>query len=91
MCAGFGQWLLAHAVLQRFKDAGLLLKPKKRDLLNLQVSFQGNMVDGGGIHPDPVKIAAVNEWAVPEDITFSQEHFRFSFILPPLRARFLYN
>ncbi|KAL7882597.1 hypothetical protein SRHO_G00002550 [Serrasalmus rhombeus] len=55
-------------VFERLSRYGLKLRPDKCNLLQKQVKFLGHVVDGCGVRPDPEKIAAVQEWAVPTTI-----------------------
>ena len=52
-------------VLQRLRDAGLKLSPKKCILLQQSVSFLGHVVSNHGVSTDPKKIEAVRTWASP--------------------------
>jgi hypothetical protein len=55
-------------VLQRFRDAGLKLKPSKCSLLQRSVGFLGHVVSGLGISVDPKKISAVVDWPTPINV-----------------------
>jgi transposase InsO family protein len=52
-------------VFERFKAAGLKLKPSKCFFFQRSVSFLGHVVSGDGIGADPEKIRAVAEWPTP--------------------------
>jgi len=54
-----------EAVLIRFREAGLKLKPSKCQLFREQVAYLGHVVSSEGIHTDPAKIEAVKEWPTP--------------------------
>jgi len=56
-------------VLDRLKEAGLKLKPKKCQLFKHQVHFLGHLIDRAGIHTDPDKIRQIENWPVPENLT----------------------
>ena len=56
-------------VLDRFRDAGLKLKPSKCHLFQKEVAYLGHVVSREGIHTDPVKIEAVRDWPVPSTQT----------------------
>ena len=58
-----------EAVLQRFRAAGLKLKPQKCELFQKSVSFLGHVVTPEGVHCDPKKIQAVRDWPVPQNVT----------------------
>ena len=71
-------------VLQRIKDAGLKLKPKKCELFTEEILYLGFKVSGKGVKPDPSKIEAVVNWPVPNTVTkvrafmgFANYHRRF--------------
>jgi len=55
-------------ILDRFRSAGLKLKPEKCSLMQRSVSFLGHVVSGDGIATDPEKIRVVAEWPVPISI-----------------------
>ena len=55
-------------VLERFKEAGLKLKPKKCFLFRKKVNYLGHVVSEDGIETDPDKIKAVLEWSTPETV-----------------------
>ena len=52
-------------VLQRLRDAGLKLNPKKCILLQQSVPFLGHVVSNHGVSTDPKKIEAVRTWPSP--------------------------
>jgi hypothetical protein len=52
-------------VLERFRSAGLKLKPPKCHLFQKQVHYLGHVVSSDGIHTDPSKIDAVRDWPIP--------------------------
>ena len=54
-----------RAVLDRFRAAGLKLKPSKCHLFQRQVAYLGHVVSPEGIHTDPAKIEAVRDWPTP--------------------------
>ena len=53
-------------VLDRFRAAGLKLKPAKCELLQQQVSYLGHVVSAQGVATDPEKLEAVKDWKIPE-------------------------
>ena len=53
-------------VLQRLRDAGLKLSPKKCILLQQSVPFLGHVVSDHGVSTDPKKIEAVSMWPSPQ-------------------------
>ena len=52
-------------MLDRLRDAGLKLKPKKCELFSKSVPFQGHIISDEGVATDPEKIKAVQELPVP--------------------------
>lgn len=56
-------------VLQRLRNAGLKLSPKKCNLFQQSVKFLGHVVSGEGLSTDPEKTRAVAEWPVPSKVT----------------------
>ena len=56
-------------VLNRIREAGLTLKPKKCRLFRQSVSFLGHVVSSEGVSCDPEKIEAVKSWETPKTVT----------------------
>ena len=56
-------------VLDRVRQAGLKISPKKCDLFKKEVAFLGHIVGKEGISTDPKKIEAVSEWPRPKNAT----------------------
>ncbi|KAJ8037598.1 hypothetical protein HOLleu_18448 [Holothuria leucospilota] len=56
-------------VLGRLMEAGLKLKPSKCEFFKPEVSFLGHVVSADGIKTDPKKVEAVQNWAVPQNVT----------------------
>ena len=56
-------------VLQRLQRAGLKLKPSKCTLAKEEVTYLGYVVSSKGVHTDPRKVQAVQEFPVPENVT----------------------
>ena len=52
-------------VFDRFRAAGLKLKPKKCFFGRKKVKFLGHVVSEEGVRPDPAKIQAIKEYPVP--------------------------
>ena len=53
-------------VLDRLREAGLKLSPKKCHLLQRVVEFLGHVVSDQGVSTDPKKVEAVRSWPVPQ-------------------------
>ena len=63
------QLVRLRLVLERFRQAGLKLKPSKCCLLQTSVAFLGHVVSAGKISVDPKKVADVVDWPIPMNIT----------------------
>lgn len=57
-----------NLVLDRFRGAGLRLKPSKCCLLAERVEFLGHIVSAKGVEVDPGKIARVKDWPEPRNL-----------------------
>ena len=55
-------------VFDKFRAAGLKLKPSKCHLLQRQVQYLGHVVSQDGIQTDPEKTRAVEEWPIPRSV-----------------------
>ena len=56
-------------VFRKLRATGLELKPKKCDLLQTQVNYQGHVLNKTGIRPNPQKLEAVRDWEGPKTVT----------------------
>ena len=56
-------------VFERFRQAGLKLKPSKCFLLRPSVPYLGHVISAQGVNTDPDKIEAVRQWPVPSKVT----------------------
>ena len=54
------------AVLHRLQESGLTLNAQKCEFLRTEVKFLGHIIDDKGIHPDPAKIAAIQNVSEPK-------------------------
>jgi hypothetical protein len=54
-----------HHVFQRFREAGLKLKPTKCTFCQPEVSFLGHVVSRTGIATDPSKVESIRKWPAP--------------------------
>lgn len=52
-------------VFQRFRDAGLKLKPRKCKFFQREMEFLGKVISDKGVTISPSKIVAVQEWPIP--------------------------
>ena len=73
-----------RAVLERIRQSGLKLQPKKCDLFRKELLYLGFIISGEGVKPDPEKLRAIRNWPVPCNITdirsflgFCNYHRRF--------------
>ena len=55
-------------VFERLREANLKLKPSKCVLFQKSVKFLGHIVSEEGIHTDPEKVKAVQDWPVPRNV-----------------------
>ena len=55
------------AVLQRFREAGLKLKPSKCTFFQKEVKFLGHLINGKGVLPDPDNVQKIVAWPTPTD------------------------
>ena len=55
-------------VLDRLRDAGLRLKPKKCCFAKLEVEYLGHVVSAQGVRTDPKKLKAINEYPTPTNL-----------------------
>ena len=70
----FGKTLKDHLiqldeVLDRFRENGLKLKPKKCQFFQEKVQFLGYVVSKEGVQPLPENIEEVKSWPIPQDVT----------------------
>ena len=55
-------------VLNRLRQAGLKLKPKKCKFAQLEVEYLGHIVSSEGIRTDPKKLQAVHDFSIPTNV-----------------------
>ncbi len=48
------------------KTAGIKLQPEKCHFGKKSVEFLGHVVGVEGVQPNPMKVAAINEWGIPQ-------------------------
>ena len=56
-------------VFQKFREAGLKLKPSKCELFKTSLLYLGHIVSEDGIRTDPKMIEAILQWPVPLTVT----------------------
>lgn len=56
------------AVLQRCREKGLKLNPKKIQLAVPEVKYMGHILSADGVKPDPVKVSAIENLEPPTDV-----------------------
>ena len=74
-------------VLSQLQEAGLKLKPQKCHFLCSEVTYLGHLVSAAGIHSDPTKIQAIQNWPTPQ----SAEEVRQFLGLASYYRRFVYG
>ena len=60
-------------VLQKLKQANLIVKPEKRALCREEVSYLGHIVSKHGVANDPEKTKQVSSWPTPTTIQEVQQ------------------
>ena len=55
-------------VLQRFREAGLKLKPAKYNFFRREVKFLGHVINADGVLPDPNNVEKIVNWPVPRTV-----------------------
>ena len=55
-------------VFERFREAGLKLKPSKCHFGQKKVKFLGHVISKDGVRPDPAKVSAIKEDQVPRSV-----------------------
>ena len=55
-------------VFDRFREAGLKLKPSKCHFGQKKVKFLGHVISKDGVLPDPDKVSAIKEYPVPRSV-----------------------
>ena len=55
-------------VIELLSEAGLKIKPSKCHFICQQVEYLGHLVTPSGIHPNPDRMQAVNEFPVPQSV-----------------------
>ena len=66
-----------RAILDRIRDAGLMLKPAKCKLFSEQVLYLGHVISPAGMSPDPAKLRVLADWPVPTTVRELQSFFGF--------------
>ena len=80
-------FLNVAGVLQRLKEAGLKVKPKKCHLFRSKMKYLGYVVSNGGVQTDPEKVKCVVDWPVPS----TQKVLRQFLGLASYYRRFVHN
>ena len=55
-------------VIEKLREAGLKLNPKKCVLFKKEVKFLGHVVSENGVATDPEKTKSVSEWPIPKSV-----------------------
>ena len=58
-----------EAVMERFRKAGLKLKPEKCQFFQREVKFLGYLLSQDGVKPHPDNLEKIKNWPVPKDET----------------------
>jgi hypothetical protein len=67
-----------QSVLERFRNAGLMLKLTKCSFCKKQTSFLGHIVSADGVATDPSKTAKVSSWPQPTSVKEVQQFLGFA-------------
>ena len=62
-----GRLAILRAVLVRFREYGLKLKPKKCELFQKEVEFRGRVVGPRGMHIGPGYVNDIEDWPRPKN------------------------
>ena len=62
-----GHLAILRAVLVRFREYGLKLKPKKCELFQKEVEFRGRVVGPRGMHIGPGYVKDIEDWPRPKN------------------------
>lgn len=60
-------------VLQKLREAGLKLKPRKCSIGQQRLQYLGHIVDSQGVRPDPANIEALTNYPVPTNVKKVQQ------------------
>ena len=63
-----GQLQILKSVFDRVRAAGLMFNLKKCSFFQRKVLFLGHQVSADGLAPDPAKVEAIEQWAVPKSV-----------------------
>ncbi len=66
-----------RTVLQRFRQHGLKLKPKKCSLCQREIQFLGHRIDQNGVHITKAKTESVLDWPTPRNRTEMESFLGF--------------
>ena len=66
------RWL--EMVLRKPRECRITLNWAKCEFAQLQVKFQGYIIDQNGVHPDPLKVEAITDMPPPTNKT-EAKHF----------------
>ena len=67
-----------RCVLERIREWGLKLKPKKCKLFRTEVEFLGRVVSAQGMTADPGKVQTVLDWPVPKTVRQVRQFLGFA-------------
>jgi len=61
--------LVLREIFALCREQKLTLKPEKCLLLQDHIPYLGHIISGTGIRPDPVKLAGIKEWPIPNNLS----------------------
>ena len=65
------------ALMERWRERGLVLNKDKRRLREKDVRFIGHLITAGGLKPDPEKVKAVNDMPNPTNVAVVRRFLGF--------------
>src|SRR6201992_295870 len=60
---------ILREIFQLCRENRLTLVPEKCLFLKPEIPYLGHIISGAGIRPDPVKLAGIKEWPVPNSVS----------------------
>lgn len=72
-----------HKLMQRAREHGLVFNPNKCHIKGDSIKFFGNIYNKNGVHPDPEKVQAIANLAVPNDVSELQSFLGMVTYLAP--------
>ena len=58
-----------RAVFEKFKEAGVKIKPLKCEFFKQKRTYLGHVVSEEGTQTNPIKVEAIQKWPIPTNVT----------------------